>query len=546
MTYTDRATDVALSSFKDDEFNLGICGSHDASIAISKGNKILEVVEIEKFTGEKHANLLFNTDLEKDLNSYTITEVLNYFRRKYQANTYNTVFWNFFSYNNCWLNDTLPAEVRNLFPSKNFTRFTHHTSHASSAFYQSPYDRALIITFDGGSDEGLLNVYIGNGTDDLIHLYRSDRNYCVPYAIIGHFIYEIKNEGIHQMGQFTYPGKIMGLAANGEILNDVEQKFTKYFNEAATANYQLSELVTCFASNMDISTSVQASKNTAKTFAATAQLVFEKMLHTEIGGFLRSNHSLPIVLSGGGALNIINNSKIAKTHKVFVPPNPNDSGIAIGLLCNGIRPKEKIDCAYLGPLALDSNSLMDIVAERNGTTVNLSTLANNIIEGKIYGIVRGRSECGPRALGNRSLICSAIIPEMKDILNFKIKNRESFRPFAPVVRLEDVHKYFKSHDELRFMSFNVEIHEQYESLLYAVSNLDNTARVQTVTREQNEFLYDLLTVLDEICGHGILLNTSFNLDGKPILNKYSDALSVLDKKDIDGVIFENYLIEKSS
>ena len=104
---------------------------------------------------------------------------------------------------------------------------------------------------------------------------------------------------------------------------------------------------------------------------------------------------------------------------------------------------------------------MDIVAERNGTTVNLSTLANNIIEGKIYGIVRGRSECGPRALGNRSLICSAIIPEMKDILNFKIKNRESFRPFAPVVRLEDVHKYFKSHDELRFMSFNVEIHEQY-------------------------------------------------------------------------------------
>ena len=187
---------------------------------------------------------------------------------------------------------------------------------------------------------------------------------------------------------------------------------------------------------------------------------------------------------------------------------------------------------------------MDIVADRNGTPVNIATLANNIIEGKIYGIVRGRSECGPRALGNRSLICSAIIPEMKDILNSKIKNRESFRPFAPVVRLEDVHKYFKSNDELRFMSFNIEIREQYQSLLYAVSNLDNTARVQTVTREQNEFLYDLLTALDEICSHGILLNTSFNLDGKPILNKYSDALSVLDKKDIDGVIFENYLIEK--
>jgi carbamoyltransferase len=95
------------------------------------------------------------------------------------------------------------------------------------------------------------------------------------------------------------------------------------------------------------------------------------------------------------------------------------------------------------------------------------------------------------------------------------------------------------------MSFNVEIHKQYESLLYAVSSSDNTARVQTITREQNEFLYDLLTLLDKKVGHGILLNTSFNLDGKPILNKYADALDVLDTKDIDGVIFENYLIEKS-
>jgi carbamoyltransferase len=545
MTNTDWATNVALSSYTDDEFNLGICGSHDASIAISKGNKILEVVEIEKFTGEKHANLIFNTETQKDINSHIITEVLTYFRRKYQANTYNTVFWNLVCYHNQWLMDDLPTEIKNLFPSRNFKRFSHHLSHASSAFYQSPYNRALIITFDGGSDEGLLNVYIGNGTDDLIHLYSNTRNYCVPYAVIGHFIYEIKNEPIYQMGQFTYPGKMMGLAGDGEVADDIEQNFTNYFEEVATANLQIPELIDCFAKHMNISNSVQASKNTAKTFAATAQVVFEKLLHEEIGGFLKASHGLPIVLSGGGALNIINNSRIAKSHKVFVPPNPNDSGIAIGLLCNGIRPKEKIDCAYLGPDALDSSTLEDVVALRNGTTVDLNKLADNIIAGKIYGVVRGRSECGPRALGNRSLICSAIIPEMKDILNSKIKNRESFRPFAPVVRLEDVHTYFKSKDELRFMSFNVEIHKQYESLLYAVSSSDNTARVQTITREQNEFLYDLLTLLDKKVGHGILLNTSFNLDGKPILNKYADALDVLDTKDIDGVIFENYLIEKS-
>ena len=134
---------------------------------------------------------------------------------------------------------------------------------------------------------------------------------------------------------------------------------------------------------------------------------------------------------------------------------------------------------------------------------------------------------------------------MKDTLNQKVKGREYYRPFAPVVRLEDVNKFFEWDKESRFMSFSPKVRQEYRALLPSITHVDGTARVQTVTREQNEFLYDLLTELDKRRGLGVLLNTSFNIAGKPILNTYKDALWVLDNKQMDLLILEDYIIRKA-
>ena len=133
---------------------------------------------------------------------------------------------------------------------------------------------------------------------------------------------------------------------------------------------------------------------------------------------------------------------------------------------------------------------------------------------------------------------------MKKILNEKVKDREWYRPFAPVCRLEDVSKYFDFEGESRWMSFSPTVKEEWRERLVSITHVDNTARVQTVTREQNPWLYDLLTDFEKETGIGVLLNTSFNINGKPILSRYSDALKVYDETEMDALILDNFYFKK--
>ena len=176
--------------------------------------------------------------------------------------------------------------------------------------------------------------------------------------------------------------------------------------------------------------------------------------------------------------------------------------------------------------------------------LDIEQLVEDLTTGKIIGVARGRAEHGPRALGNRSILCNPSLPDMKDVLNEKVKHREWYRPFAPVVRLEDVSEYFEWDKEARWMSFCPKVKEEWREKLAAITHVDGTARVQTVTKEQNEWLYDLLTAFKAKTGVGVLLNTSFNVDGKPILSTVKDAFKILESTEMDGVLLENYYIKK--
>jgi len=133
---------------------------------------------------------------------------------------------------------------------------------------------------------------------------------------------------------------------------------------------------------------------------------------------------------------------------------------------------------------------------------------------------------------------------MKDILNEKVKHREWFRPFAPIVRLEDASEYFDFNGESRYMSFATDVKEEWKEKLKSITHVDGTARIQTVTRKQNPFMYDLLTEFKKISGHGVLLNTSFNVNGRPILSSISDAFTIFREGGLDLLVIEDYMVFK--
>jgi carbamoyltransferase len=508
-------------------FYIGFFGSHNATIAISDDEKILEVVEVERYVSKKNAALWFYYNIPSPYNIETIYEIKNYLSKKYNVEKYKKVIYN-----------SIDKEYYKIFDAEEYEYLTHHFAHAYSGLYQSPYNKALIVSFDGGSDEGFFNVYLGDKNTHIEKIYSGKRDYAVPYMMPAHYIPQIKNENIF-WGNLVYAGKLMGLAGYGKINNEYVKLLTEFYNSGDTGNILKTQ-----ATFEKIFGSKKFVDEDGADLAASNQYVFEKLFLEEFEQFMIEYQNLPLIIVGGCGLNILLNTRLAKYMEVFVPPNPNDCGLTVGLLSKQIKPKTPVDCTYIGPEAWDRNNLMLYAIEKKAVKASVKSIAIDIKNKKIIGVMRGRSEHGPRALGNRSILCSASAENMKDILNRKVKNREYYRPFAPIVRYEDVNKYFDWNKESRWMSFCVNVKEEYQNLLKSITHVDNTARVQTITKEQNSFLYDLLTELEILEEIPVLINTSFNIAGKPILNTYKEAIYMLDNTEIDAILLEDFYIKK--
>jgi carbamoyltransferase len=256
-----------------------------------------------------------------------------------------------------------------------------------------------------------------------------------------------------------------------------------------------------------------------------------------------------VCITGGGALNVLINQKIKNMYNVdlFIPPNPNDCGLSLGAACMLDKPKDRIEITYKGLPILDIEKIDTYLQGRNHENLTFEKLAKLLKEGKIVGIIRGDSEVGPRALGNRSIICDPSFKDMKDILNAKVKFREWYRPFAPFCKLEDASKYFESKDftNFEYMSYAPIVKEQYKEILPSITHVDGTARLQCVTYKSHQFMYDLLTEFAKLSDTAVLLNTSFNIRGNPILSTIEDALYVLDNTQLDCVVVQDILIYKN-
>lgn len=176
--------------------------------------------------------------------------------------------------------------------------------------------------------------------------------------------------------------------------------------------------------------------------------------------------------------------------------------------------------------------------------VTTEKIFNLITNGKIGGVIQGYSEVGPRALGNRSIICDPSFKDMKDVLNAKVKFREWFRPFAPVCREEDMCDYFDNAFPSEYMSYAPVVKDEYKNKLPSITHNDGTARLQTVNSKQHKLFYDLLSFMKKNEKIPVILNTSFNIKGRPILTTIEDALYVLDNTELDFVVIEDLLVKK--
>ena len=417
----------------------------------------------------------------------------------------------------------------------------HHQTHAAAAFYMSPFKEALIVSYDGGGDDGHFNIYSGN-RDGITLLENIKSDFGGGYLLCGSLVREVAEKSKHQL---ALAGKLMGLCGYGNVIPEYVPAFQEFFFDrdyeklANWTNLNLKNVDSPWENPLD---NWVFEGQEGYDIAATAQEAFENAFFSVLEKY---DPDIPLIVTGGCALNVLVNEKIKSVYdrRLYVPPNPHDGSLSLGHLFLYKKPDNQVDITYEGLPLVDSNELQTYIDEYGATKVNKKEIAELIKDGKIIGLVYGDSEVGPRALGNRSIVCDPNIADMKDILNSKVKFREWYRPFAPFCKKEEAHLWFESSnfENLEYMSYAPVVKVD---TLPSITHVDGTARLQTVTEESHSHFYELLTEFGKISDTNVLLNTSFNIRGYPILSSIKDALYALNNTQMDYVVIDDYLFAK--
>jgi carbamoyltransferase len=444
--------------------------------------------------------------------------------------------------------------------------FPHHLSHAASSYLTSPFDRAAIVTLDGVGEWATTAYGVGQGLT-----IRMDREIRFPHSL-----------GLFYSTMTAYLGfavnndeyKVMGLAAYGDperfakqmdelitVFDDGSFALSMEYFDFAWADHMPSPLMKDLLGFSPRVAESQVDSN-YKDLAAAVQWKLEQVVFHLLRAVYKQYETPNLCLAGGVALNSVMNGKIcAQTpfRRVFIPPDPSDAGGAIGaaLLAEEKRSVHKHKrtsmSPSLGPAYADDQieTALDMarLRYRKLTHAELPSVVSTLLsKKKIVGWFQGRMEWGPRALGNRSILASARHAKMKDIINRKVKHREMFRPFAPVVLDRYVKKYFQTDDWLSPSS-------KYMLLVYPFKNIgvqdvpatvhvDGTGRLQVISREDNPRYYDVVDAYRQKTGVPIIINTSFNVAGEPIVCTPNDAIACFLSTAIDYLVIGTYLVQK--
>jgi len=494
-----------------------------------------------------------------------------------------------------WLGDKLWVKhliMKELgIPAEKILFSEHHLSHAASSFFCSPFEEAAILTVDGVGEWTTAALGVGKGTDlKLIKEIRFPHSLGLLYSAFTAFLGFEVNEGEYKVmgmapfGEPKYVDKIYDIVHVGddggfELDMDYfsfhyssektyNKKFEKLFGKSRDPKALFFTPATGYPSyfgekpsNFD-----QAGKENQyyADIAASIQVVTEQIMLKMANYAYRETGIDKLCMAGGVALNSVANRKIlAETpfNEIYIQPAAGDGGGAVGAALYGYhtllgQPRKFVmEHAYWGEEHsaadteefLKENSIPYTLVEDDEKLIG--QVADILQDGKVVGWHQGRFEWGPRALGNRSILADPRRTDMKDIVNVKIKFREPFRPFAPSILQEKAGDYFdldnpEKHYPARFMLFVTDVHEDKKDVLPAITHVDGTGRLQTVRRELNPKYYRLIETFGEATGVPVLLNTSFNLKGEPIVNTPGEAFNSFNKSGMDTLVLGNYIIEK--
>jgi len=567
-------------------YNLGIsCYYHDSAAAILKDGHVIAAVEEERFSRKKFDDGFPNIAIdwclqEAGIRPEQIDSVAFYDKPilKFDRllDNYLTVaprgLYSFLDiiprwiHKRLWIKDDIKKHLKGfrgeiIFPE-------HHMSHAAHAFYTSPFEECAILTIDGVGE--WTTTSFGTAQNNSIKLtddIRWPHSVGLFYSAFTYFLGFKVNEGEY---------KLMGLSAYGkpkyydlimkeliDVKDDgsihLNMKYFAFTYDKVMTNDKFSELF-----------GITPRKKNEKTeqihydIGASAQKVLEDVILLMANHIHKKTQMKNLCFGGGVALNGVANYNLIKNgpfENIHIPPSPGDGGSAVGCAQylyyihnknkrtveqNSERIKNNV---YVGPSF--SNDVIKSFLEENNIDYEylqreqlLQNTAKLISDGSIVGWYQGKMEWGPRALGNRSILADPRDAKMKDILNEKIKHRESFRPFAPSILEEYVSEYFDIDITSPYMLLVAPVKKPEK--IPAVTHVDGTGRLQTVSKQSNPLYYDLINEFYKITNIPVIINTSMNVMGEPIVNTPEQAYNMIKKTDMDYIVMGNHLVSKSS
>ncbi|MDO3386013.1 carbamoyltransferase C-terminal domain-containing protein [Gilvimarinus sp. SDUM040013] len=439
--------------------------------------------------------------------------------------------------------------------SVNLIFVQHHYCHIASSFYLSDFDTSICLSLDGRGekDSGLVVRASGRKFENL-ETFQYPNSIGLLYGTFTSYLgYQIDKDEWKVMGLASYGSESYFISLVKKVayfVNDtflVDRNYFDYFNKASSAPYTdiFDELFQCRREPNDPITS--AHKNLAFAVQAVVEEYVFKIIRRLKDASPQVNN---ICLAGGVFMNSVLVGKLAESkifENLYVNAFPDDTGTCLGAALHVLQSKVSIKNNLFGPSV--TNAQVERKLEKYGLDysyyddISLVT-AKEVCAGKVVGWFQGGMEFGQRALGSRSILADARDVKNKDRLNRKIKYRESFRPFAPSVLDQDYSKFFPNRAPCYFMEKTTMATDEFKEKFPAGVHVDGTCRVQTVDSNSNSVFYDLLERVRELTGHGVLLNTSFNLNGEPIVATLEDALKSFFTSGIDILVVENYLIRK--
>lgn len=452
-------------------------------------------------------------------------------------------------------------------PTNKFITVDHHLSHAFGAYFLSPFDDALILVIDGqGNENDTESYYFGKGQRiEKIGGNSPTRN---PAKGLGR-TYEAFTNFLGWTDQEA--GKTMALAGYGNHLAYKIPLFELKGTEViGVLNYKYEKGVIEFAKRHSLDFGppyTRGTKPKSADVAAYVQKELEKILIELVSKLVKKTGKKKLCMAGGVVLNCSTNTKLLRSgivEDMFVLPAASDKGQAIGNALYGFYkleghiPRNPLCNDYFGRTYSEEEITSVLRRERGYIEKHIptrcgfqftkqdsivKTVAKLLSEGKIVGWFQDGSELGPRALGHRSILCNPRNIKLKDQLVKKVKYREAFRPFAPSCLLEKTSEYFEIDRPFPYMLFAAHVQPNKKDMIPAVTHVDNTARIQTVTKKDNGFFYDIIKEFYKLTGIPMVLNTSFNSQ-EPIVETPENALSTFLRTDMDYLAIGNFLVWK--